>query len=91
MMMVMAAGLLLRWDVVVIGGSSLSSVSRVCSLCLRRVGVNLYKGPFTKVARFDVAKAVVIDMGADTGGFCPYGCPLSLLEVSNASPLTLEY
>jgi hypothetical protein len=38
-----------------------------------------------------MAKAVAIDTGADTGGFCLYGCPLSLVEVNNASPLTLEY
>jgi hypothetical protein len=37
-----------------------------------------------KVARFDVAKVV----DADTGGSCPYGCPLNSLEVSYASPLT---
>jgi hypothetical protein len=44
-----------------------------------------------KVARFDVAKAVAIDTGVDMGGSCLYGCPLKLLEVSNASPLTWEY
>jgi hypothetical protein len=50
-------------------------------------GVDLYRGSFTKVARFDVAKAV----DADTGGSCPYGYPLNLLEVSNTSHLTWEY
>jgi predicted rRNA methylase YqxC with S4 and FtsJ domains len=30
---------------------------------------------FMKVARFDVAKEVAIDIGADMGGFCPYGYP----------------
>jgi hypothetical protein len=44
-----------------------------------------------KVATFDVAKAVNTDTSVDTGGFCPYGCSLNLLEVSNASPLTWEY
>jgi hypothetical protein len=40
-----------------------------------------------KVTRFDVANAVDVD----TGGFCPYGCPINSLEVSYASPLTWEY
>jgi hypothetical protein len=44
-------------------------------LCLRRLGVNLYIGSFTKVARFDVAKVV----DANTGRFCPYGFHASLL------------
>jgi hypothetical protein len=41
-----------------------------------------------KVARFDVAKAVDANTGADTGGSCQYGCPLNSLEVSYASLLT---
>jgi hypothetical protein len=65
------------------------------TLSLQRLGVNLYRVSFTKVARFDVAKAVDTNTGAntgaDTGGSCPYGCLLKLLEVSNTSPLTLEY
>jgi hypothetical protein len=44
-----------------------------------------------KVVRFDVAKAVDADTGTNTGGFCPYGCPLNSLEVSYAGPLTWEY
>jgi hypothetical protein len=57
----------------------------------RRLRVELYRGPFMKVARFDVAKAMDVNTGADMGGFCPYGCPLNSLEVSYASPLTWEY
>jgi hypothetical protein len=59
--------------------------------CLRHMGVNLYRGSFTKVARFDVEKAVDADTGADMGGFCLYGCFLNLLEVSTTSLLTWEY
>jgi hypothetical protein len=44
-----------------------------------------------KVARFDMAKAVDTDTGADTGGSYPYGFPINSLEVSYASPLTWEY
>jgi hypothetical protein len=36
---------------------------------------------------FDVAKVV----DTDTGGSCPYGCPLNSLEVSFTSPLTWEF
>jgi hypothetical protein len=54
-------------------------------------GVDLYRGSVMKVTRFDVAKAVAIDMFADTGGSYPYGCLLNSLEVSHASPLTWEY
>jgi hypothetical protein len=43
------------------------------------------------VARFDVAKKVDADTGANMDGSCPYGCPLNFLEVSYASPLTWEY
>jgi hypothetical protein len=54
---------------------------------LRRLGVDLYRGFFKKVARFDMAKAV----DTDTGGFYSYGCSSNLLDVSNTSPLTWEY
>jgi hypothetical protein len=54
-------------------------------------GVDLYRRSFTKVARFDVEKAVDTNTGADTGRFCPYGCSLNSLEIKNLSPLTWEY
>jgi hypothetical protein len=55
--------------------------------CLRRLEVDLYRGSFPKVARFDMVKAV----DTNTGRSYPYGYSLNLLEVSNASPLTWEY
>jgi hypothetical protein len=44
-----------------------------------------------KVARFDMMKTVDTNTGADTGGSCPYGCPLNSLEFSYVSPLTWEF
>ena len=44
-------------------------------------------GPFTKVARVDLA----VEVAPDTGGLCPYPCSLNSLEVSSARPLTWEY
>jgi hypothetical protein len=40
--------------------------SATLSLRLWRLGVNLYRGSFTKVARFDVAKAVDTDTGGSS-------------------------
>jgi hypothetical protein len=63
-----------RCDVVI----SISPSATVFSIC-SAWRVNLYRGSFTKVSRFDMAKAVDTNTGADTGGSCPYGSSLNLL------------
>jgi hypothetical protein len=51
-------------------------------LSLAASGGKLYRGPFTEVARVDLAKAATTDTGGHTGGLCPYRGSLNLLEAS---------
>jgi hypothetical protein len=74
--------ILLRCDVVL--------ATRTLSV-LRCLGVELYKGPFTKVARVDLTEAVAADTGGHTGGLCQYHCSLNSLDVFFARPLSWEY
>jgi hypothetical protein len=65
-------------------------LATVASL-LRLIWADLYTGPFMKVNRVDLAKAVSPDTVRDTGGLCFYPWSLNLLEVSFMRPLTWEY
>lgn len=58
---------------------------------LRRLGVDLYRGPFTKVSRVNLAEAVAPDTGGDMGWLCPYACSLNSQLASSMRPLTWEY
>jgi hypothetical protein len=53
--------------------SLLAIVTHSLSLSLLlHLGVELYRGPFTKVARVDLAEAVVPNTCGHTGRLCPY-------------------
>jgi hypothetical protein len=54
------------------------SSSDVMCWRLRLSEFNLYRGPFMKVARVDLAEEVAYDTVGHTSGLCMYGCSLSL-------------
>ena len=59
--------------------SGLWSILLSSTPCLWRMGVDLYRVPFTEVARFDVNKAVAPDKTGDTGGLRLYARSFKLL------------